>query len=149
MSLLTWSGCNSELEQEGIILDGDVLEGYFSNFCLRFYLLSEGNKREQEYTGFWPLWLWFYEKKRELFLWGEERVALQHRVAKDDLVLLSEIRDWLSSLLSFNVSGKVEQGTKPLSKSWAFWCFTVQQKFLLFLLLTLHLMLLRECLVLG
>lgn len=45
------------------------------------------------------------------------RVALQHRVAKDDLVLLSEIRDWLSSLLSFNVSGKEEQGTKPLSKS--------------------------------
>lgn len=149
MSLLTWSGCNSELEQKGIILDGGVLEGYFSNFCLSQVLsvIWRKQKRARIYR---------FLTIVALVLWGEERVvsmrrrvALQHRVAKDDLVLLSEIRDWLSSLLSFNVSGKEEQGTKPLSKSWAFWCFTVQQKFLLFLLLTLHLMLLRECLVLG
>lgn len=75
---------------------------------------------------FCPLWLWLVPGR-------EMRAALWHPVSKGDPVLLLQIRDWLSSLLAFNVSGKEEQGTTPLCKSWGVWRCIAQQKFLLFL----------------
>lgn len=111
------------------VLVGGVLGGYlFSSFLfLRFYLLLEGDKENMNlkvsvHCGFDR----FQEGKWELRC---STLSLKVTLYRS----LWEIRDWLSSLLAFNVSGKEEQGTKPLNKSWGFWRFVAQQRLLLFL----------------
>lgn len=77
----------------------------------------------------------------------ETRAVLMHPVSKGDSAPLLKIRDWLSSLLAFNVPGKEAQGTRQLCKS--FYILLHSRNICFFCYFHSYVMHLKECLVLS